>query len=154
MQTTQLWLVTQLQDSSTAVTSSQMHARGTGWSIICWPIFHIEVDVLSLQRHTERGRKFIYLGCMLTSSCQLTHADKIQQRIRFASAAFGRLSASLQPYLSVLTKLAEYKAVCVSILLYGCYSWKPYCHHIKALETFHKTFQHPPLLRLHFQLCD
>ena len=35
------------------------------------------------------------------------------------------------------TKVAVYKATCISILLYGCETWTPYRRHIKALEAFH-----------------
>jgi len=34
-------------------------------------------------------------------------------------------------------KIAIYKAICISILLYGCESWTPYRRHIKTLEVFH-----------------
>ena len=39
--------------------------------------------------------------------------------------------------LTIPTKVAVYKAVCVSVLLYGCEGWTPYRRHIKALEAFH-----------------
>ena len=34
-------------------------------------------------------------------------------------------------------RMAVYKAICLSILLYGCESWIPYRRHIKALEAYH-----------------
>jgi len=39
--------------------------------------------------------------------------------------------------LTVSTKVAVYKAICLSILLYGCESWIPYRRQIKALEAYH-----------------
>jgi len=39
--------------------------------------------------------------------------------------------------LTVSTKVAVYKAICLSILLYGCESWIPYRRHIKAPEAYH-----------------
>jgi len=33
--------------------------------------------------------------------------------------------------------MAVYNAICVSILLYACEGWTPYCRHIRALEAFH-----------------
>jgi len=39
--------------------------------------------------------------------------------------------------LTVSTKVAVYKAICLSILLYGCESWIPYRRHIKALEAYY-----------------
>jgi len=64
--------------------------------------------------------KFTYLDCMLTSSSDIT--DEIKQRIKIASAAFGRLSKRIffNHNLTVSTKVAVYKAVCVSTLLHGC----------------------------------
>ena len=39
--------------------------------------------------------------------------------------------------LAIPTKVAVYKAVCVSVLLNGCEAWTPYRRHIKTLEAFH-----------------
>jgi len=39
--------------------------------------------------------------------------------------------------LTVSTKVAVYKAICLSILLCRCESWIPYRRHIKALEAYH-----------------
>ena len=39
--------------------------------------------------------------------------------------------------LKLQTKIAVYRAVCVSTLLYGCESWTPYRRQIRALEAFH-----------------
>jgi len=38
---------------------------------------------------------------------------------------------------SRLDQSSLYKAICVSVLLYGCETWTPYRCHIKALEAFH-----------------
>ena len=81
--------------------------------------------------------QFTYLGSILTSDCDLN--NEIQQRVKLASAAFGRLShrVFLNCNLAIATKIAVYKAICISILLYGCESWTPYRRHIKTLEAFH-----------------
>ena len=81
--------------------------------------------------------QFTYLGSILTSDCDLN--NEIQQRVKLASAAFGRLShrVFLNRNLAIATKIAVYKAICISILLYGCESWTPYRRHIKTLEAFH-----------------
>ena len=72
-----------------------------------------------------------------TSDCDLN--NEIQQRIKLASAAFGRLShrVFLNRNLAIATKIAVYKAICIFILLYSCESWTPYRRHIKTLEAFH-----------------
>ena len=81
--------------------------------------------------------QFTYLGSILTSDCDMD--NKVQQRVKLASAAFGRLShrVFLNHKLTTTTKVAVYKAVCISILLCGCETWTPYRRHIKALEAFH-----------------
>jgi len=81
--------------------------------------------------------QFTYLGSILTSDCDLN--NEIQQRVKLASAAVGRLShrVFLNHNLAIATKIAVYKAICISILLYGCESWTPYRLHIKTLEAFH-----------------
>ena len=38
---------------------------------------------------------------------------------------------------AIPTKVAVYKAVCISMSLCGCEAWTPYRRHIKALEAFH-----------------
>jgi len=80
--------------------------------------------------------QFTYLGSILTYDCELD--NEVQQRVKLASAAFGRLShrVFLNRNLTTTTKVAVYKAICISVL-YGCETWTPYCRHIKALEAFH-----------------
>jgi len=39
--------------------------------------------------------------------------------------------------LAIPTKLAVYRAVCVSVMLYGCETWTVYRRHIKAFEALH-----------------
>ena len=70
---------------------------------------------------------------MLTSDCYL--ASEVQKRIQLASAdRYGRLSyrVFLNHNLAVATRIAVYKAICVSILLYGCESSVSYRRHIRA----------------------
>jgi len=96
------------------------------------PTFTIHGDPLN------EVHQFTYLGSTLTSDCNLD--NEVQQRVKLASAAFGRLShrVFLNHNLITTTKIAVYKAICISILLYGCETWTPYRRHIKALEAFHK----------------
>ena len=39
--------------------------------------------------------------------------------------------------LTIHTKIAVYNAVVISIILYDCETWVPYCCHIRLLESFH-----------------
>ncbi len=81
--------------------------------------------------------RFIYLGSVLSSSCSLD--DEIQNRLRQASCAFGRLSRRvfLNRDLTTSTKVAVYSAVCISVLLYGCEAWTVYRAQVRSLEAFH-----------------
>jgi len=65
--------------------------------------------------------------------------SEIEHRIKAASSAYNRLlhRVFLNCDLAIPTKVAVYKTVCVSVLLYGCEAWTPCRRHIKALETFH-----------------
>ena len=60
--------------------------------------------------------QFTYLGSILTSDCDLN--NEIQQRVKLALAAFGRLShrVFLNRCLAIATKIAVYKAICIFIL--------------------------------------
>lgn len=80
---------------------------------------------------------FPYLGSVLTETCDIT--NEIHRRIGLASTSFGRLSGRVfkNRDLTVRTKLTVYKAICLSILLYGCEAWVPYRKHIRKLESFH-----------------
>ena len=62
---------------------------------------------------------FTYLGSILTFDSDLT--NEIQQRIKLASTAFGRLAHHVffNRNLTMSTKVAVYKAICLSTLLYG-----------------------------------
>jgi len=95
------------------------------------PTFYISGDQLGLTEH------FTYLGSIITSTCDLT--AEIQHRVNLASASFGRLSKRVftNRDLSTRTKMAVYKAICVSTLLYACEGWTPYRRYIRALEAFH-----------------
>jgi len=84
-----------------------------------------------------QAREFTYLASILSDDCRLE--SEIEHCIKAASSAYGRLlhRVFLNRDLAIPTKVAVYKAVCVSVLLYGCEAWTPYQCHIKALEAFH-----------------
>jgi len=81
-------------------------------------------------------QQFTYFGSILTPGCDPN--KEIQQRINLASSAFGwfasRVFFNHDP--TVPTKVAVYKAICISFLLYGSESWIPYRWHIRMLEAF------------------
>ena len=74
---------------------------------------------------------------MLSDSCEL--GEEVQRRIGLAAASFGKLSNRVfhNRSLSLCTKVKVYRAICISIPLYGCEAWVPYRRHIRALESFH-----------------
>lgn len=80
---------------------------------------------------------FKYLGSILSEDCSID--SEIQNRIKQASAAFGRLRHRVfqNNNLHLHTKVAVYQAVCITTLLYSCEAWTTYSRHIKALERFH-----------------
>ena len=78
-----------------------------------------------------------YLGSILSNDCSLE--NEVQNRIRLASSSFGKLNERVfqNRDLSTTTKVKVYKAITLSILLYGCETWTTYKHHLRRLEAFH-----------------
>ena len=81
--------------------------------------------------------KFCYLGSVLSSVANID--DDVSARLAKASAAFGRLSKRLwnDHGIQLTTKIAVYKAVVLTTLLYGCESWTLYRRHTAKLDQFH-----------------
>ncbi|KAI8493130.1 hypothetical protein Bbelb_291340 [Branchiostoma belcheri] len=69
----------------------------------------------------------------------LFNLRRLKAPIGLASASFGRLSSRvfLNKDLATQTKVAIYKAVCLSILLYASETWTLCRPHIRSLERFH-----------------
>ncbi len=67
--------------------------------------------------------EFTYLGSCLSDKVNIN--SEISVRLTKASASFGRLWTRVwkERGLAVKTKIAVYKAVVMSALLYGCESW-------------------------------
>ena len=95
------------------------------------PIFTIDSQPLTITP------SFKYLGSILSEDCSVD--QEIQNRIKQASAAFGRLRHRVfqNNNLHLHTKVAVYQAVCITTLLYSCEAWVTYSRHIKSLERFH-----------------
>ena len=81
--------------------------------------------------------QFTYLGSILTDDCTLDR--EIEARIRKASVAYGRLRDRVwqEHDIRLETKIALYRAIVLSTLLYGCETWTCYRKHIRALDSFH-----------------
>jgi hypothetical protein len=98
----------------------------------------LELPVFSVaNEEIEVVEEFKYLGSVLTSDCC---ADRdVQARIHLAAAAFGRFRQRVfeNRDLRLTTKIAVYRAVCVSTLLYGSETWTVYRRHVRALEAYH-----------------
>jgi len=74
-------------------------------------------------------QQFTYLGC-----------KEVDNRLAKAISAFGRLYSRIwnNKHLRKATKVSVYKAVVLTILLYGSESWGTYRHHLRLLERFHQ----------------
>ena len=81
---------------------------------------------------------FPYLGSVLSDDGQLDL--EITSRISKASSSFGRLTSRVwnSHDITLTTKIALYRAVVISTLLYGAESWTTYRRHLSSLETFHQ----------------
>jgi len=95
------------------------------------PVFGIEQQPLSIVP------SFKYLGSIVSEDCYLD--CEIKNRIRQASAAFGKLQRKVfqNKHLQLGTEVTIYKALCISTLLYSCEAWVVYSHHLRLLERFH-----------------
>jgi len=80
--------------------------------------------------------KFCYLGSFLSNTISVD--DDITSRLTNAGCAFGKLQDRLwRANVSLRTKIAVYRAVVTTTLLYGCETWTLYRHQIRKLDQFH-----------------
>ena len=95
------------------------------------PIFTVAGEQLSVVP------SFRYLGSILPQDNTID--SEVQNKIKQASAAFGRLRRWVlqNKNLHLHTKVSVYQAICITTLLYSCESWVTYSRHIRALEQFH-----------------
>ena len=100
-------------------------------SALAEPVIRIEEVTL------KNVEEFTYLGSCISSSGTLD--SEISRRVAKASSAFGRLWTRVWHERGILqeTKVAVYKAVVLTSLLYGAETWTCYRHHIKKLDQFH-----------------
>ena len=80
---------------------------------------------------------FTYLGSCLSSTCSMD--KEVSNRLAKAGASFGRLWGRVwgERGITLRTKLAVYRAVVITSLLYGCESWTLYRKQLKSLDQFH-----------------
>ena len=95
------------------------------------PIFTIA------DKHLSIVPSFKYLGSILSEDNNID--NEVQNRIKQASTAFGRLRRRVfqNKNLHLHTKLSVYQAVCITTLLYSCEAWVTYSRHLKSLQHFH-----------------
>ena len=85
---------------------------------------------------------FTYLGSIISNDA--TVSKDLDNRLPKASSFLGRLSKRVwQNYsLRLSTKIQAYRAVIISILLYGAETWVLYWKEIRLLEQFHQCCLH------------
>ena len=83
--------------------------------------------------------QFCYLGSLMSSNCSMD--VEINCRIGKAWAAFAKLRKNVihTHNLRLATRVAVYKAICLSTLLYGLETITLYRRHINLLERFHMS---------------
>jgi len=81
--------------------------------------------------------------------------SEVEHRIKAALSAFGRLThrVFLNHNLAISTKVSVYKAVCVSVLLYGCEAWTLYRKGAISVAEQYRTARFPIMGRAaHFNI--
>ena len=80
---------------------------------------------------------FTYLGSTLISTGSMDR--EVSNRLAKAGASFGRLWTRVwrERGIKLPTKLAVYRAVVMTSLLYGCETWALYRKQLKTLDQFH-----------------
>ena len=98
---------------------------------------HVDAHIKVNGEELKSVSRFCYLGSNLSRHVNID--EEADTRIAKASAAFGRLGPSVwnRPGIKVSTKLAVYKAVVITTLLYGAETWTIYRRHEKKLNRFH-----------------
>lgn len=81
--------------------------------------------------------QFNYLGSVLSADCSAE--VEVNRRINKAAASFGRIQKQviLNHNLRLSTKVAVYRAVCLSVLLYGTETFTLYRKNLNLMESFH-----------------
>lgn len=85
----------------------------------------------------EISSQFNYLGSVLSDNCSID--EEVDRRLSKASSSFGRIRRQviMNHNLRLSTKVAVYRAVCLSVLLYGSETFTMYRKHTRLFENFH-----------------
>ena len=85
----------------------------------------------------ETSSHFNYIASVLTSDCSVD--GKVNRRLNKESASFGRIRKKVieNHNLRLATKIAVYRAVTLSTLLYGSETLTLYRKPVKLFEAFH-----------------
>lgn len=80
---------------------------------------------------------FCYLGSTLSRSATID--NEVNARLAKAGSSFGMLTSRLWNVhgIRIETKVAVYRAVVLTVLLYGRETWTVYRRHIRELDQFH-----------------
>ena len=83
--------------------------------------------------------KFTYLGSTLSRNVIID--NEVNARIAKASVAFSRLHKNIWDRRGITqeTKIKVYRAIVLTMLLYGCKTWTVYQRHARKLNHFHTT---------------
>ena len=92
----------------------------------------IMIDGLNVECSTD----FCYLGSHLSTDLSITR--ELRSRVSKAATAFGRLERRVwkNRNLQTRTKLAVYKSMVLSVLLYGSETWTLYKRDVRYLTAF------------------
>ncbi|XP_049764393.1 uncharacterized protein LOC126092712 [Schistocerca cancellata] len=112
----------------------------TKTQVLKQPLRGLNADDSSIEinnKHLQNVSKFKYLGSQIRSDNSLT--SEIAARIASAASAFGKLNDRVWKShdLKLQTKIAVYKALVLSTLLYASETWCCYKADIKKLDKFH-----------------
>uniref|UniRef100_K7EZV3 Reverse transcriptase domain-containing protein n=1 Tax=Pelodiscus sinensis TaxID=13735 RepID=K7EZV3_PELSI len=97
---------------------------------------HHPPSIFIEQTELKVVHQFSYLGCVILSDTKID--QEVDNRLAKAISTFGRLYKRVRNNSNLKrdTKVRVYKAVVLTILLYGAESWVTYRRHLSLLEHF------------------
>ena len=92
----------------------------------------MKIDEAELRTVTQ----FTYLGSILSADC--TGDTEINQKMNKASASFAQIRKRVitNVNLGIATKVAVYRAICLSLLIYASETFALYRRHLRQLDSF------------------
>ena len=94
-------------------------------------------DIMTDSLDVECSTDFCYFGSHVSTDLSVTR--EVRSRLSKAATAFGRLERRVgkNRHLKTRTKLAVYKSMVLSVLLYGSETWTLYKSYVNYLDRFH-----------------